>query len=112
MREGVRLVEKRAVEGLGRGGWISRWLAFGVEEGVEEEMLVGGGGGDVGVAVGVEEAGAGGRREALGAGLSFGGEDGTRSRGFFVVGKGRVGDGELDRKGRLKHGELVISGKW
>ncbi len=111
VREGVRWVEKRAVEILGRGGWISRGFVFGVDKGGEEEMWVGGGG-DEGGGAGLEDIGAVGRRELLSAGSSLGGEDGICIRGFFETGgKGRVGDGELDRRGRLAHCGLMILGE-
>ncbi len=44
------------------------------------------------------------------SGSSIGGEDGTCILGRFAPGgELRVGEGELDRNGRLRHGELEIS---
>lgn len=73
---------------------------------------MGGAGRDEGGAAGGEDVGGAERRELLGARFAVRGEEESWSRGLFAPdGDGRVGDGELDWRGRLRHGELVISDK-
>lgn len=101
MREGVRWVVKWLVEGVGRGGWISRDL----------ERGGGGEGEEMGSRVGCGWICSAGGDELEVADSSVGAEEGICSRGRFVPrGELRVGEGELDWKGRLRHGELDISG--
>lgn len=104
-KEGVRWVVNRALEGSGKGGWISRGFV-GVCGGREGGL---GGVGEEGAA-GVEGGGRVVGSLLLAAGSSGGGEEGTCIRGLFAWGgEWRVGDGELDWSGRLRCGEFAIS---
>ena len=124
----MRWVLKAPFEVLGRGGWISRVRggAFGAGQGAGGRCALGGeeegaSSGDCASAAGFsddeviarrgspelvgEEKGksvAGGR--ALICGSSYGGEEGTCNRGRFAVGDKayRVGEGELEAKGRFR----------
>ena len=128
-REGVRWVSKALFEVLGRGGCISRVrgvLFRGGEEaggmfalGDEEEGAAAGGrasfagfsdGAEEGtsrrghfVLGGEEKVAVGGGRASTG-GSSGGGEEGICNRGRFAFGgeARRVGEGELESKGRLR----------
>lgn len=128
-RDGVRWVSKALFEVLGRGGWISRVrgglfgggeeaggvLALGDEEegaAARDRALIAGfsDGAEEGTSrrgrfvLGGEEKVAVGRGRASTGGSSDGGEDGICNRGRFAFGgeARRVGEGELDSKGRLR----------
>lgn len=129
VREYVRWVSKALFEGLGRGGCISsvRGVSCGGggepggssalgddEDGANagERAATAGfsGGGEEGTSrrgrfvLGGEEKGAVAGGRASTGGSSDGGEEGPCSRGRFAVGgeARRVGEGELDAKGRLR----------
>lgn len=129
VREYVRWVSKALLLGLGRGGCISRVLGVsfaGGEEaggfsalGDEEEVATTAGrtsstdfsdGGEEGTsrrgcfALGGEEKGAAVGARGLTVRSSSGGEESPCNRGRFAVGgeAGRVGEGELEAKGRLR----------
>ena len=128
-RENVRWVSKARFVVLGRGGWISRdcGVSFGGGEEAggfsacgDEEMVaaIAGRTPPAGLSDGGEEGTSRRRRFAFGgeergatAGCrasivrsSDGGEEGTCNRGRFAVGgeARRVGEGELETKGRLR----------